>query len=779
MSSFEEYFHSIHDNRLNKRANLDIFSDPSIEIIKYDQSVFDCLLNDDDMLEKDINVHIEKKKMIQHKNIFDNTYYHGKEIIVKGEHVTFDRLAVEHINESELNNLLITPFKKSNRIRLTNEILKNEKQTKHIVDSIFKKIKWNRIIPYYFANCCGGQNERAAMMFKWMVELSGKSDVVFDLLFEKIESEQGNIIKLKLSWVWLIMSLNTSDYDSFLKLLRRDKLRSRLTKYLKKSIVQHVASKFSRLEWFGKEVHEIERIVDVVHVLKSLFQHVPSNVFLIVFNIVESKIHPPTPSNNFRTIDGMHLSTRNTTLIEHLVEHSNPREKLDIYISIDYLVKSSREINQAFVQSLLKTRWIKSIHFDMRFIEKETLIKCLETTLSMITQNQFINDVIIYQNTDQCDSFMTKEKNPKKTKNCFNLKDYCFFKNDYRVVRMYDQKESRRLQQLVDQITKQTNFRNYLIQSFKAMVENQMFDACDSFLKKHYKSAPFVFFNSIESIFDKLNDKRWIEILSKYDFDWSIAFTIHDQRYSNVFHALMHKEEFKNNMRSVFQIFDRYNVFENYKKQWIEKNEDGISVDDLFSFHGHYAFPKNSIIRNKITFDENVWHNVFEFSSDQKVQYSLVFSNINKTTFNVVRQHYTNELRRICDRKPYGMHYIFALFCSIYYKIEIVRDILFESFHDEMGMTKEDCDFFKKEILDLDSPLNNDGACIFAVCDLFFENDEMIKRLSNHIVGRKNPVHEMWDFTRHEFFEFFGVKVNQELLYVFFESFVEGVTNFQ
>jgi len=62
---------------------------------------------------------------------------------------------------------------------------------------------------------------------------------------------------------------------------------------------------------------------------------------------------------------------------------------------------------------------------------------------------------------------------------------------------------------------------------------------------------------------------------------------------------------------------------------------------------------------------------------------------------------------------------------------------------------------------------------------LFFENDEMIKRLSNHIVGRKNPVHEMWDFTRHEFFEFFGVKVNQELLYVFFESFVEGVTNFQ
>ncbi|NCQ11686.1 MAG: hypothetical protein GW809_05985, partial [Bacteroidetes bacterium] len=138
--------------------------------------------------------------------------------------------------------------------------------------------------------------------------------------------------------------------------------------------------------------------------------------------------------------------------------------------------------------------------------------------------------------------------------------------------------------------------------------------------------------------------------MSKYDFDWSIALTIHDQRYSNVFHALMHKEEFKNNMRSVFQIFDRYNVFENYKKQWIEKNEDGISVDDLFSFHGHYAFPKNSIIRNKITFDENVWHNVFEFSSDQKVQYSLVFSNINKTTFNVVRQHYTNELRRICDR---------------------------------------------------------------------------------------------------------------------------------
>ena len=62
MSSFEEYFHSIHDNRLNKRANLDIFSDPSIEIIKYDQSVFDCLLNDDDMLEKDINVHIEKKR---------------------------------------------------------------------------------------------------------------------------------------------------------------------------------------------------------------------------------------------------------------------------------------------------------------------------------------------------------------------------------------------------------------------------------------------------------------------------------------------------------------------------------------------------------------------------------------------------------------------------------------------------------------------------------------------------------------------------------------------
>jgi len=641
-----------------------------------------------------------------------------------------------------------------------------------------------------------------------MMYMSSKNDVLFERVMRLMEHHFEDQKNVKFIWIFLIIYFSLDEYQSISKMLKRKicwqnigrkdtLIFSQMMTYKIISIQNERRYKkkiMKKLIDFVIDLHQ-SNMIQISQMFWFIFNRKGTNFNF--FNRMMSSCHK---TNDYSLIETMkqysshntyHNFTMSLPLVGNSVSSFNLNTKKgnrDLSSTLKNLGDDSNhdDMNKRFERMMdifSGTKWISQIILDMTIVNKNNLLQCLEQLWSLLQQNKTIYRLKIKKTRLIIDS--SSEESTVIPEKIMDIYEYCFYKENKQMIEQITN-ESMKKREHVDDLIKKINAcvheRNYMVEQFTVLLKNEKYDLCDLFLQENQDHTDFIFFNCFsKTITTKLNDVRCINMLLKYDFDWSCS-QPHDNRlYENIFHVLIETSNFKENAAIYCNLFKAQSIHLRYQQEWNAKNQLGISINDFCDFlgYGHLFSTKDCYCvekREDSNLDQNIWNNIVEFIEfDNSVHYSFWLSRINKCTNALAQQIYHNELEKLFESKPHSLQHFAILFCSLFYKLNTVKEILLHSFYNNLCLSKEDAYSIIEESEKWDHDSNNKIVHFQKTVDLIVSRESMMENIEKCEMKSEGIELELFEFSKNHFFDFFGLKIDHFRVQHFMCVFVGNI----
>lgn len=734
-----------------------------------------------------------------HDSIFEKD--HVKSIMCDELKQLYDEEQINQMSKNGRNTAKYDYFVR----RVTNDkegtVIKNET---HLSDVSIRKCI--NVILKKTVDC--SRFEMISLYLTTIIYMSSQKDEIFEQVMQLMERQFDHQKDDHFIWAFFILYFCLDEYEIIFKMMDRKVFKKKIGKkdtvVLSQMIIHQIISIQNEVPYNEKRM---KNLIDFVINLHKLDMICISQMFWIIFNEKgdDSNFFNSVLCSSCKKNDNLFMETmkqyskdntyHNFTIKIPLIDVCVRKLSLSVKefdnvsdISMNFTIsQSSLESNKQkyeyCISSFYETKWLSCIVLDMKFVDRFNFIHYLEQLWTLLQKNDSIYAIKFKRHQ----SFYERDYDEEifECEKTMSIYKYCFYKENKQMIQEIttsSMKNRKIMDNLIDKINKCVKERNYMVQQFNILLKNEKYDLCDSFLEENSNCVDFIFFNCFnKTIKDKLHDVRCVKILLKYDFDWSCSQPHNDKLYDNVFHILIENQGFRKDAVVYLNLFEKHKIDLKFEKEWNTKNEYGISMHDFCDFLGYnHLFEKEhfnvSEKHVELNLDQNIWNNIVEFIEfDHKMQHSFWLARINKCTNTLTRQLYYNELFMLFKEKLHSLQYFIMLFCSLYYNISSVKELLLGAFYENLCLFKEDADSMMEESDKWIHDKNNESIHYQKVTDLFFLNESIIENIEKSNMKSDGIEAELFEFSKNRFFDFFGLTIEHQKIKYFLCTFVYKV----
>lgn len=750
-------------------------------------------------------ISMSKLKWINHsKNDHINdcvylwTYYIGHESIIKDI-----RIISKKFPDPEKTNLNIqidqceNMFENKNSFMYVLYCLMEQKQIDSVMELLHKEItKKSESILRIISDKRTNKLSRIRTFMYILLKMASQTDTIFQKTYDIIHSVYQKTTNPKIVWFFLVANLMYGNYENVKTILCHKLFKENKTPKNDVHILSFAI--FTKMHFMIRSNNDSfdKNASDLIKLIEHVNQQYNVSFAEFFFLIEKSQKNRIEVQSFIEKLHKISSRKKSTWILDYFMKNISPTTNMNLKLNVPNYhsfftisVKKPKPIkyneNDYYIEKIKNSSWINGICLNFGSImqnENNDFIDYFRMATNFYIENEHVMDFKIsnFERAFGYD-FDTVSITIEKSHDLLSLCENIFIKKSINQIWEEKPENKKIILDLSEKFIQTYNRRNYNINQFILFLKYDMYDECSDFFNKNLNIKHIIMEKCfIKHISKKLNDLKWMQFILQHDFNWSIS--IYDEKehlyFENAFHVLFHESFFKNNILDYLKLFEQYKINQIYKHEWNQNNFDGLSMNTICDTMGYnYIFKPKEENHSLVVaeFDENIWSHILAFSHNGNANYHcLIVSNINKDTRNIALQFYKDELKKWFQSKNQCIQCFLFLFCALHYDIEMVVLILLEQFSENLFMDKDDVDYILDCMHSIDKSEKNQMIRCTEATKIICKRKQLFRKIKEEEALCKGFKVEMFDFSKVNFFEFFGVKIDPIFVKYFLKHFAES-----